>query len=179
MIRHLTTSHRRLFLHELIILQGLPKKRWMEKHIHINIRLPVSHLPISNEKSVPLHVKWTFWIHDFYQNVFLCNRNTHTGQRKNFPQCSEVTWHSNHHQKHLVCNIQMGELWYQTSGKNAGLLRWRQGFKPGVGSPIIFNTVFHQQKLSSLSIACDVKLEGALYSVFSAEASKRPWTSLN
>ena len=43
-----------------------------------------------------------------------------------------------------------------SSGKNAGLL-----------------------KLSRLSIASDVKLEGALYSVFCAEASKRPWTSLN
>ena len=30
-----------------------------------------------------------------------------------------------------------------------------------------------------LLIACDVKLEGALYSMFYAEASKRPWTSLN
>ena len=38
---------------------------------------------------------------------------------------------------------------------------------------------FHQQKLSSLSIAHNIKLEGALYSVFCAEASKRPWTSLN
>ena len=34
------------------------------------------------------------------------------------------------------------------------------------GEPKIFNIVFHQQKLSSLSIACDIKLEGALYSVF-------------
>ena len=41
---------------------------------------------------------------------------------------------------------------------------------PG-GEPKIFNIVFHQQKLSSLSIACAVKLEGALYSVFYAEAS--------
>ena len=49
---------------------------------------------------------------------------------------------------------------------------------PG-GKPKIFNIVFHQQKLSSLSFRCDVKLEGALYSVFYAEASKRPWTSLN
>ena len=46
---------------------------------------------------------------------------------------------------------------------------------PG-GEPKIFNIVFHQQKLSSLSITLDVKLEGALYSVFYAEASKRPWT---
>ena len=30
--------------------------------------------------------------------------------------------------------------------------------------------------LSRLSIACDIKLEGALYSVFYAEASKRPHT---
>ena len=53
------------------------------------------------------------------------------------------------------------------------------GFKPQVGSLRTFNIGFHQQKLSSLSIACDIKLEGALYSVFYAEASKRPWTSLN
>ena len=45
--------------------------------------------------------------------------------------------------------------------------------------PKFFNIIFHQQKLSSLLIACDVRLEGALYSVFYAEASKRPWTSLN
>ena len=45
--------------------------------------------------------------------------------------------------------------------------------------PRIFKIDYHQQKLSNLSIACDVRLEGALYSVFSAEPSKRPWTSLN
>ena len=28
---------------------------------------------------------------------------------------------------------------------------------PWMGSPRIFNIVFHQQKLSSLSIACDIK----------------------
>ena len=48
------------------------------------------------------------------------------------------------------------------------------GFKPGLGSPRIFKIGFHQQKLSSLSVACDVKLEGALYSVFCVEASKTP-----
>ena len=53
------------------------------------------------------------------------------------------------------------------------------GSNPRVGSPRIFKIDFHQQKLSSLLIACDAKLEGALYSVFYAEASKRPWTSLN
>ena len=68
-----------------------------------------------------------------------------------------------------------------SSGKNAGLLRGRPGFKPRVGSPKIFKIGFHQQKISILLIACDIKLhvEGALYSVFYAEASKRPWTSLN
>ena len=45
-----------------------------------------------------------------------------------------------------------------------------------VGSPRILKIDFHQQKLSSLLIACNIKLEGALYSVFYAEASKRPWT---
>ena len=45
------------------------------------------------------------------------------------------------------------------------------GFEPRVGSPRIFKIDFHQQKLSSLSIACDVKLKGALYAVFYAEAS--------
>ena len=39
--------------------------------------------------------------------------------------------------------------------------------------------VFIQQKLSSLSITCDIKLESAFYSVFYAEARKRPWTHLN
>ena len=53
------------------------------------------------------------------------------------------------------------------------------GFKPWMGNLRIFNIIFHQQKLSSLSIAYDIKLEGALCSVFYAEASKRPWTSLN
>ena len=53
------------------------------------------------------------------------------------------------------------------------------GLKPREGSPRIFKIDFHQQKLSSLSIARDIKLEDALYSVFCAEASKRPWTSLN
>ena len=48
-----------------------------------------------------------------------------------------------------------------------------------MGEPRIFNTVFHQQKLSSLSIAHNIKLEGALYSVFYAEASERLSTSLN
>ena len=47
------------------------------------------------------------------------------------------------------------------------------------GHRSIFNTVFHQQKLSSLSIARNVKPEGALYSVFCAEASERPRTFLN
>ena len=56
------------------------------------------------------------------------------------------------------------------------------GFKPRVGSQRIFTIDFHQQKLSSLAIACNVKLERALYLVFGqfyAEASKEPWTSLN
>ena len=38
---------------------------------------------------------------------------------------------------------------------------------------------FHQKKLSSLSITYNIKWEGALYSVFCAEASKTPSTSLN
>ena len=70
-------------------------------------------------------------------------------------------------------------------GKLSGLVVERlpatleAGVQTQGGEPEIFNTGFHQQKLSSLSIACDVKLGGALYSVFYAEASKRPWTSLN
>ena len=52
------------------------------------------------------------------------------------------------------------------------------GCNPRVGSPRIFKIDFHQQKLSSLSIACDIKLEGALYSVFYAKASKILWISL-
>ena len=37
-------------------------------------------------------------------------------------------------------------------------------FEPGMGSPRIYKIDFHQQKLSSLSIAYDIKLEGSLYS---------------
>ena len=33
---------------------------------------------------------------------------------------------------------------------------------------------FHEQKLSSLSIAYDAKLKGHMYSMLSAEASRRP-----
>ena len=47
-------------------------------------------------------------------------------------------------------------------------------FEPQVGSPRIFKIAFHQLKLGSLSITCDVKQEGAFYSVFYAEASKKP-----
>ena len=61
----------------------------------------------------------------------------------------------------------------------AALLCPVAGVQTHDGEPKIFNIVFHQQKLSSLSIACDIKLEGALYSVFYSEASERPWTSLN
>ena len=42
------------------------------------------------------------------------------------------------------------------------------GSKPKVGSPRIFKIYFHQQNLSSLSIACDIKQECALFSVFRA-----------
>ena len=45
---------------------------------------------------------------------------------------------------------------------------------PRVESPGIFKIDFHQQKFSSLLIACDIKLEGALYSVFYAETSASP-----
>ena len=45
-------------------------------------------------------------------------------------------------------------------------------FEPKVGSPRIFK--IYQNELICMSIACDVELEGALYSVYYAEASKRP-----
>ena len=45
------------------------------------------------------------------------------------------------------------------------------------GEPKNFQMVFISKISASLSIACDVKPEGALYSVFYAEASKRPHTS--
>ena len=82
----------------------------------------------------------------------------------------------------LICSVYFCTLWFDdltaewSRGKNDGLLHWRPGFKPRMRSPRIFKIGFHQQKLS---IACNVKLQGALYSVFYAEASKRPWTSLN
>ena len=53
------------------------------------------------------------------------------------------------------------------------------GFEPRVGSPTIFKMDFHQQKLSSLSIAYDIKVEDAFYSVFYAQAGEKPGTSLN
>ena len=63
-------------------------------------------------------------------------------------------------------------------GQLSGLVveRWPAALKAGVQipdrEPKIFDIVFYQQKLSSLSIACDIRLEGALYSVFYAEASE-------
>ena len=39
---------------------------------------------------------------------------------------------------------------------------------PGRGNPGIFKIDFHQQKLSSLSIAGNIQLEGDLYSMFYA-----------
>ena len=36
------------------------------------------------------------------------------------------------------------------------------GFEARMARPRIFSIFFHQQKLSSLSIACNIKLEGAL-----------------
>ena len=61
------------------------------------------------------------------------------------------------------------------------LARFTEGFEfePRVGSTIISKIDFPQHKLSSQSIAFDIKLEGALYSVFYAEACKIPWISLN
>ena len=50
----------------------------------------------------------------------------------------------------------------------------KAGVQTPDGEPIDVQYRLHQQKLSSLLIACDVKLEGALYSVFYAEASKKP-----
>ena len=53
-------------------------------------------------------------------------------------------------------------------------------FKLWLGSPRIFKIDFHQLKLSSVLIECDIKLGGAFYSVFHAEASKdpgHPWTN--
>ena len=53
------------------------------------------------------------------------------------------------------------------------------GFETWVRSPIVFKIDFQQQKLSSLLITCYKKQEGAYYSVFYTEASKRHWISLN
>ena len=46
-----------------------------------------------------------------------------------------------------------------SSGRIPACCTGGRGFKPQVGSPRIFNIGFHQQKLCSLSIACDIKLE--------------------
>ena len=53
-----------------------------------------------------------------------------------------------------------------------------QGLNPDLGVKEFSKIDFLQQKLGSLSIACDVKLERALCSVFCAEASST-WTYLN
>ena len=50
------------------------------------------------------------------------------------------------------------------------------GLEPRMGSPRIFKLDFRQQKLSSLSLTCDVELEGALYSELYVGATS--WTSL-
>ena len=50
--------------------------------------------------------------------------------------------------------------WYLLSSavwwQNASLLHWRSWVQPRVGSPRIFKIYFLQQKLSSLSISCDI-----------------------
>ena len=48
------------------------------------------------------------------------------------------------------------------------------GFEPRVGSSRTFKIDFHQQKLSSLLITCDVKLKGAFYSLYCAKTIKDP-----
>ena len=53
------------------------------------------------------------------------------------------------------------------------------GSNLGWGAQEFSKIVLHQQKLSSLSIACNIKLEDALFSALYAEASKRPGTFLN
>ena len=63
-------------------------------------------------------------------------------------------------------------------GLPTSLLCWSPGFEPRTGNPRIFKFDFHQQKFSSLSTTCYVQLEGALYSMCYAEASRRPLTSL-
>ena len=68
------------------------------------------------------------------------------------------------HHFHVSPPFQKAAEW--SSGKNAGLLRWRRRFKPRMGSLRICNIVFHRQKLCSLAITSDIKLEGALYSAF-------------
>ena len=56
---------------------------------------------------------------------------------------------------------------------------WNTAKFPGWGAKQFSILAFIQQKLISLSIACNIKLECALCSVFHVEASKRPGTSLN
>ena len=53
-----------------------------------------------------------------------------------------------------------------SSGRTGACCTEGLGSKPRVGSPRIFKIGFNQQKLSSLLIACDIKLEGALHSAF-------------
>ena len=66
-----------------------------------------------------------------------------------------------------------------SSGRRLACCVEGPGFEPGVGSSIMYKISFHQQKHSNLSIAFNIKLEVALYSVFCAYESERPWSSLN
>ena len=50
---------------------------------------------------------------------------------------------------------------------------------PGYEPQVVALDFSKLTSVSSLSIAFSIKLEGCLCSVFYAEASKRPWTSLN
>ena len=49
-------------------------------------------------------------------------------------------------------------------------------FDSRVGSPRIFKIDFHQQRVSSLLIACNLMPEGTMHSVFYADASKTTGT---
>ena len=94
-------------------------------------------------------------MHIFWQNEFI-------------PQCIWISIPSRYWQKVSDLVVKMPDL-----------LRWRSWVQTPDPKLKNFQNKLHQQKLRSLSIAYDIKLEGALCSVFYAGTSTRPWTFLN
>ena len=80
-----------------------------------------------------------------------------------------------YHTWHLTLHFQLGSLVVECQPAVQKVVASNPGWGPKKWKKIDF----HQQKLSSLLIACDMKLDIVLCSVFYAKASKIQWTFLN